>query len=72
MTGDGEGPNGTTKLEQAKDAVKSVAGTVQATTQTVADAIEAGAASRVRHWIDWPRGRGPHLSRRWLPRSWSV
>lgn len=42
MTGDGEGPNGTTKLEQAKDAVKSVAGTVQATTQTVADAIEAG------------------------------
>jgi hypothetical protein len=41
MAGEGE-LNGTTKLEQAKAAVQSVAGTVQATTQTVADVIEAG------------------------------
>jgi ElaB/YqjD/DUF883 family membrane-anchored ribosome-binding protein len=34
--------NGTSKLEAAKDAVKSIADTVQATTQSVADAIEAG------------------------------
>jgi ElaB/YqjD/DUF883 family membrane-anchored ribosome-binding protein len=41
MSREGE-PNGTSKLEAAKDAVKSVADTVQATTQSVGDAIEAG------------------------------
>jgi hypothetical protein len=41
MTGEGE-PNGTSKLEMAKDAISSVSNTVQATTQTVADAIDAG------------------------------
>lgn len=43
MIGEGEPiQDSSSKLEAAKDAVKSVADTVQATTRTFADAIEAG------------------------------
>lgn len=45
MTSESEtlyGADGPSKLEQAKEAVETVAETVQATTRTVADAIEAG------------------------------
>jgi hypothetical protein len=43
MIGEGEPiQDSSSTLEAAKDAVKSVADTVQATTRTVADAIEAG------------------------------
>jgi hypothetical protein len=41
MTEEG-GPDGTSKLEQAKAALQSVTDTVQSTTRTVAGAIEAG------------------------------
>lgn len=36
------GSDGPSKLEQAKEAIETVAETVQTTTRTVADAIEAG------------------------------
>jgi ElaB/YqjD/DUF883 family membrane-anchored ribosome-binding protein len=36
------GSDGPSRLEQAKEAVETVAETVQTTTRTVADAIEAG------------------------------
>ena len=36
------GADGPSRLEQAKDAIETVAETVQSTTRTVADAIEAG------------------------------
>lgn len=45
MIGEGEPletPDGPTKLSQAKDAVQAAAQTVRETTQSVADAIEAG------------------------------
>jgi ElaB/YqjD/DUF883 family membrane-anchored ribosome-binding protein len=46
MIGEGEplntAANGSTKLKQAKEAVQAAAETVRETTQSVADAIEAG------------------------------
>jgi hypothetical protein len=36
------GSDGPSRLEQAKEAIETVAETVQTTTRTVADAIEAG------------------------------
>jgi hypothetical protein len=45
MIGEGEPlhpDDGSNKLERAKDAVRATAETVKATTQSVADAIEAG------------------------------
>jgi len=51
----GEQLGGTSKLDQAREAVETVVDTVQATTKTVADAIEAGrrpggALDRVARW----------------------
>jgi hypothetical protein len=45
MASEGEAPygsDGPSKLEQAKEAIETVSDTVQTTTRTVADAIEAG------------------------------
>jgi hypothetical protein len=45
MASDGEalyGSEGPSKLEQAKEAIETVADTVQTTTRRVADAIDAG------------------------------
>ena len=60
MIGEGEpldtAANGPTKLKQAKEAVQAAAETVRETTQSVADAIEAGRRQpgapldRLAHW----------------------
>ena len=55
MSGADESLDGPGKLEQAKEAVQPAAATVQATTRTVADAIEdarqpGAPLDRLAHW----------------------
>lgn len=55
MSGADESLDGPGKLEQAKEAVQTAAATVQATTRTVADAIEdarqpGAPLDRLAHW----------------------
>lgn len=61
MIGEGEplqNSDGTSKLERAKEAVQSAAETVKATTQSVADAIDAGRqpGAPLDRLAEWARG----------------
>jgi len=50
--------DGTSKLQQAKEAVQAVTDTVKVTTQTVADAIEAGRqpGAPLDRLAEWAKG----------------
>jgi ElaB/YqjD/DUF883 family membrane-anchored ribosome-binding protein len=61
MIGEGEplqNSNGATKLERAKEAVQSATETVRATTQSVADAIDAGRqpGAPLDRLAEWAKG----------------
>jgi hypothetical protein len=61
MIGEGEplrDSDGTSKLQQAKEAVQAATDTVRVTTQTVADAIEAGRqpGAPLDRLAGWARG----------------
>jgi hypothetical protein len=57
MSSDGESNGTSSTLDRAKDAVSAVSDRVQATTRTVADAIEAGRqpGAPLDHVAEWTR-----------------
>jgi hypothetical protein len=57
-----DGSDGPSRLEQAREAIETVAETVQTTTRTVADAIEAGRrpGAPLYRLAEWTRAAPMH------------